>query len=388
MRDRADCAATSAIPVSVSAATPAPRLAPSCWSALRDSQPSPSSGRGRRLASLGAIVRVSCLCFALSVAASPSYAEEGPLERHELEAPFASLDRVRELLEPALTPEGKFVLLPDKGSVLVIDRPRGIAAAEAALAQADFPQAQVDLEFQFRTGLPTRGTSITVGQEVPLPVEWSRPRLIVGPSGVEGWVPPSPTRFETRQFGTTSESRLHENPDGSVTVELRSETSQLDGFIRYGGTSLRSGGVATIPVSAGVPRPGYFARFVDPGSIAVPIVSTTRVSTVLVVRPRFARGLVELDLMPRLRLEPEPDSDSPREAEEIDLRDFQTTLPIRSGSVGRLNRFEGSEEDFLARFLGVEDPEAEGADILIRAAAAKAIEETDETEEVKEPDKN
>lgn len=320
--------------------------------------------------SVGNALAASCL--ALLVATLPTPAAGGPLERREIDAPFLSLEQVRELVQPTLTPEGKFVLLSEKGSVLVIDRPEGIAAAEEALAQAELPEALVDLEFQFRTGLPARGASISVGQEVPLPVEWSRPRLFVGPDGVSGWVPASPTRFETRHFGTTSESRQHLNPDGSVTVELRSETSRLDGFISYGGTRLPSGGIATIPVSAGVPAPGYFARFVDPGSIAVPIISTTRISTTVVVRPRFVRGLVEVDLIPRLRIEGEPEGESLREAEEIDLREFQTTLPIRSGGVGRLNRFEGSDEDFLARFLGVEDPEAEGADIMIRAAAAKA----------------
>ena len=148
---------------------------------------------------------------------SPVLAE--PTLKKEIDVSFAPLEKVKPILEPVLSPQGKFLMLANKGTVLVIDTPGGILAAGQAIAAAQFPPAEVALEFQFVTGLPSRKTSITVGQEVPFPTAFAPPTIMVGPNGtVTGFVPATPTEFRTRNIGVTSESVSTVNPDGSIQL--------------------------------------------------------------------------------------------------------------------------------------------------------------------------
>ena len=94
--------------------------------------------------------------------------------KKELNVSFAPFDVIKPILEKVLTPQGKFLVLANKGAVLVIDTPEGILAAEAAIAGAQLPPADIALDFQFVTGLPTRRTSVSVTAAR----YWSGPELL------------------------------------------------------------------------------------------------------------------------------------------------------------------------------------------------------------------
>lgn len=45
-------------------------------------------------------------------------------------------------------------------------------------------------------------------------------------------VPATPTKFQTRNIGVTSESTSTLHPDGSVTLDRSTESTELEGFIQ------------------------------------------------------------------------------------------------------------------------------------------------------------
>lgn len=295
--------------------------------------------------------------------------------KKEIDVAFAPIEAVKPVLEKVLSPQGKFVMLANKGAVLVIDTPTGILAAEQALAEADLPQPDVALDFQFVTGLPTRKTSITMAQEVPFPVAFAPPTIIVGPNGfVTGVVPATPTKFQTRNLGVTSESTSTLNPDGSVTLDLNTESTEFEGFVQYGSGVFPSGAVGAVAVPGQAANPLFFAPFINTGGISLPILSTSRITTSIVVRPRVQSGVVNLDLMPRLEVKLEG---SEMEPQQVDLKQFHTLLPVQNGQVGRVHGFTGADEDFNRHFLGAKDPATGDSAIVVKveirpAAAEKA----------------
>lgn len=260
--------------------------------------------------------------------------------KKEIDVGFADLETVRPVLKSALSPAGKFVLLPAKSAVLVIDTPQGILAAEQAIAVAAFPQADVALDFQFVTGLPRR-KSITVAQEVPFPTAYTPPTIIVQPGGGYTVIPATPTKFQKRNIGVTSETTSTINPDGTITMDINTEHTEFEGFINYGSAILPAGGVGTVPVNGNVANPVFFNPFIDAGSINFPIISTTRITTSIVIRPRVHLGAVELDVIPRLEVHPEQVAESEREPESVDLGQFRTTISIPRNKTGRFYGFEG-----------------------------------------------
>lgn len=289
--------------------------------------------------------------------------------KKELDVAFAPIEAVKPVLEKALSPQGRFVMLANKGAVLVIDTPAGVAAAEEALARAELPPAEVALDFQFVTGLPVRSSRITMAQEVPFPVAFAPPTILVGPNGfVTGVVPATPTRFQTRNIGVTSESTGTLNPDGSVTLDLKSESTEFEGFVQYGSGVFPSGFTGTVPVPGQVADPLFFAPFINTGGISLPIISTTRISTSIVVRPRLQAGIVHLDLMPRLQVEV---ADSAMEPQAVDLKQFHTVLSVQNHQTGRVHGFTGADDDFNRRFLGAKDPD-EGTTALVVKVEARA----------------
>lgn len=295
--------------------------------------------------------------------------------KKELDVSFADLEAVRPILEGVLSPVGKFVLLPQKGSVLVIDTAAGIAAAEAALAAADLEEPSVALGFRFVTGLPSQRTQITVGQEVPLPVEYAPPTIFVEPFGGFTIVPATPTKFETRTFGVISDTTRTLNPDGSVTVDTTLESSSLDGFIDYGAAIFPSGGIGVIPANGAVGTPVFFGPFIEAGAIPMPIISTTRISTSVVVRPRVELGKVHLDMIPRLRVGEENTTGEARyDPVEIDLRQFRTTLIVNNKEVGRAYGFTGAGEEFNNRFFGAKDPHTGRSAVMVKVEIGPPVE--------------
>lgn len=295
--------------------------------------------------------------------------------KKEIDVAFSDLEAVRPILKDALSPVGKFVLLSQKGSVLVIDTPAGIASAEAALAAANFADPSVALGFRFVTGLPSKRTQIIVGQEVPLPTEFAPPTIIVEPFGGYTIIPAVPTKFETRTLGFISDTTQTINPDGSITVDTTIENSSLDGFIDYGSAIFPSGGIGVVPVNGAVGNPAFFNAFINAGSIPVPIVSTTRVSTSVVIRPRVEMGKVNLDMIPRLRIGEENTSGAARyDPVEIDLRQFKTTLIVNNREVGRAYGFTGASEEFNNRFFGARDPYTGRSAVMVKVEIGPPVE--------------
>ena len=305
--------------------------------------------------------------------------------RKELDVSFADAGQIRPVLEAALSPVGKFVLLPQKGSVLVIDTPAGIAAAEAALAAADFDEPSVALGFRFVTGLPSKRTQIIVGQEVPLPTEYAPSTIIVEPYGGFMIIPATPTKFETRTLGVISDTTRTINPDGSVTVDTTVESSSRDGFIDYGAAIFPSGGIGVVPANGAVSNPGFFGPFIEAGAIPFPILSTTRISTSVVVRPRVEMGKVNIDMIPRLRIgEENTTGESRYDPVEIDLRQFQTTLIVNNKEVGRAYGFTGASEEFNNLFFGAKDPYTGRSAVMVKVEIGPPVERVP-VEEIKEP---
>lgn len=295
-------------------------------------------------------------------------------EKKEIDIGFADIDSVRAVLKQVLSPQGKFVMLPGKGSIMLIDTPQNIAAAEAALAGADLPDPDVALNFQFKTGLPPRKSSITVAQEVPFPTAYAPPTIMVGPTGPYAVIPASPTQFQKRNIGVTSETSSRVNPDGSITMDINTEHTEFEGFINYGNTIVPAGGLGNVPVLNAVNNPPFFNPFINTGPILMPIISTTRISTSVVIRPRVSKGVVSLDMMPRLTVE----SNEPgAEDHVVNLTDYKTTLDIRNNQVGRIDGFFGASEEFNRQFLGAQDPSRGGTAIVVKAQLQKPEKSTD-----------
>lgn len=290
--------------------------------------------------------------------------------KKEIDVGFAPIEAVKPILDRALSPQGRYVMLAAKGAVLVIDTPEGILAAELAVAQAELPPPDVALDFQFVTGRPVRKSSITMAQEVPFPVEFAPPTIIVGPNGlVTGIIPATPTRFRKRNIGVTSETSGTINPDGSVSVDINTESTEFEGFIQYGSGVFPAGFIGAVPVPGQAVDPLFFAPFVNTGGVFLPIIATTRITTSVVVRPRVRAGVVNLDLMPRLEVKLEG---SEMEPQQIDLKQFHTSLSVPHGQVGRVRGFTGAGEEFNRRFLGAKDPENGATAIVVKAVIRPA----------------
>jgi len=314
-------------------------------------------------------VKIAVLVWLISAAFHGLPAQE--TIRKEIDVAFAGLEAVRPILNEALSPVGKFVLFPHKGTVLVIDTPAGIATAEAALAVADFANPSVALGFRFVTGLPSKRTQIIVGQEVPLPTEFIPPMIIVEPCGGFTIIPAVPTRFETQTFGFISDTTQTINPDGSVIVK----SSLLDHQIDYGSAIFPSGGIGVVPVTGAVGNPAFFNAFIDAGAIPVPIVSTTRVSTSVVIRPRVELGKVNLDMIPRLTIGDENTTGETRyDPVEVDLRQFRSTLIVNNKEVGRAYGFTGASEEFNNRFFGALDLYTGRSAVMVKVEIGPPVE--------------
>ncbi len=314
-------------------------------------------------------IRALTLCAAGSclLGLAPQAPAQGTTKK-EIDVGFAPLEVVKPILDAALTPQGKFLMLAKKGGVLVIDTPEGIMAAEQAIARANLAKVDVSLEFQFVTGLPQRQqTTITAGQEVPFPVEFVPPTILLGPTGVVGVIPATPTKFETRNFGVTTDTVSTVNPDGTVTLDINTQSSQFEGFVNYGSALLPSGGIGGVPVNGQVGDPNFFSPYANSGAINVPIISTTRISTSIVIRPRFELGIIHLDMMPRLQLDFGGADTEPRL---IDLQQFRTTLPIQNHAVGRVYGFVGADDAFHRHFFGARDLNQGSVSIVVKANAA------------------
>ena len=284
--------------------------------------------------------------------------------RKEVDIGLASIDTVRLVIKDALSPQGKFVMLPGKNSILVIDTPEGILAVENAIAAAGakIPKPDVALNFKFQTGLASRRTKIEMTRQMPLPTEYDAPTIIVGPNGPVGVIPPTPTKFVQRDIGVVSDQITTVNPDGSLTVDVNLEHTEFEGFINYGSAILPAGGVGAVPVANGVGNPQFFGPLINSGGILMPVISTTRISTSVIIRPRVAANVVHLDMMPRLVVA--PNEDEARDGAEdlvVNLPQFQTTVAVENGEFGRSHGFPRASEEFNRRFFDAKPGDKDGA---------------------------
>lgn len=303
-------------------------------------------------------------------------AEAQTTVKKEIDVSYADMETVRPLLKGVLSPAGKFVLLANKGSVMIIDTPEAIAAAERVLAGDAIPKPEVAMDFQFITGLPPRNTFIADVREVPLPVEFAPPRIVGAytPGQPYTVVPATPTRFEKRNIGVTNETTSYLNPDGSVTMDIRHEETRFDGFVNYGSAILPAGGVGTIPVSNGVRDPNFFNPFINAGDINLPVISTTRITTSIVIRPRVNLGVVSIDVMPRLSVVPDREAGEDFEPYSTDLPQYQTVIDVKNRELARVYGFTGADDEFNRRFFGVEDSSKGSIAVVVKANATRPSE--------------
>ncbi|MDF1816615.1 MAG: hypothetical protein P1V20_30715 [Verrucomicrobiales bacterium] len=286
--------------------------------------------------------------------------------KKEIDVGFASIDSVRPILQQVLSPQGKFVMLPTKGAVLVIDDAAHIAAAEAALAGGALPNPNVALNFAFQTGLRPRTTKISVGREVFFPTAYDPPQIpntFFGGGGVFPITPAHPTGFVKRHIGVTSETTATVNPDGTVTMDINMENTEFEGFINYGSAILPGGQVGVVPVNGQVTNPTFFQPFV-PNNILLPIISTTRISTSIVIRPRVELGAVNLDMIPRFKVFAGESSETDQE---FDLKQFQTTVSMSNNGLGKVYGFANASEEFNRNFLGAKDLSKGSTAIVVKA---------------------
>ena len=129
-----------------------------------------------------------------------------------------------------------------------------------------------------------------------------------------------------------------------------------------------------MPVNGGVTNPGFFSAFIDAGAIPIPIVSTTRVSTSIVIRPRVELGKVHLDMIPRLTVGDENTTGEARyDPSEVDLRQFKTTLIVNYKEVGRAYGFAGASDGFNNLFFGAKDPFTGRSAVMVKVEVGPPI---------------
>ncbi|MEO0415967.1 MAG: hypothetical protein AAF226_13550 [Verrucomicrobiota bacterium] len=287
--------------------------------------------------------------------------------KKEIDVSFAPLSVVKPIMEKTLSSSGQFVLMPKKGTALVIDTPDRIAAAEAAMNVAPLPNPDVSLKFGFRTGMAPRTNSIFVGREMYYPTGWDAPQIPSTVGLINGgsipYAPAHPTGFVKREVGFKSTTTTSVNPDGTLNVDVNMENTEFEGFINYGSSFLPSGGIGTVPVGVAT-NPTGFQQYV-PNNILMPIFSTTRIKTSIVVRPNVSQGQVQLDMMPQLTF-PAPEEEG---AEDIvvNLKQYRTTMPLANGQKNRVYGFTNASAEFNRNFLGAEDLKKGGTAIEVTA---------------------
>lgn len=290
------------------------------------------------------------------------------LARQKLNTGHIPIETLRPALEKVLSPEGRFVILPGQGQILVIDRPENIQAATTAIAMIEAPAPQVALDFAVNTNVaPGMGGPQPVESVggFPFPTRYQAPRVIQnGPNSVVV-IPAHPTGFVKRNIGNTMETTGIANPDGTISLDINVEQVEFEGFINYGSAIFTSGIPGVMPVINGVGNPQFFAPLLNENKILVPIFRTTRINTQILVRPEVVLNQVRLDLVPQIEIE----SDEPGAGKvAVPFPQFRTTLGIQNGEVGKINGFTGASVDFNRTFLGAKEEDQGGTAIKIRAS--------------------
>ncbi len=296
--------------------------------------------------------------------------------RQELPTNFAPAELLKPAIQEVLSPDGRFVLLPEKGTVLVIDRMDRIAAAGEAIAGLEFPPPQLELSVGARNGGRIRPvplapgndpfsntTRIRSGRDIPFPTAFGAPTVIFNPNGSYVVIPAHPTRFETRNLGVTSTTRSFANPDGSITVNMDYEDVEFAGFINYGSPILPFGTASVIPLQNRLPRPLLLGPFLNNGTVQLPVFDTTRVSTSIVVYPQAEGNRLHLHLMPQVLIQEE---NSTAEPLLHPFRQFRTQVRMENGKLTTLRGFDNAPPRFNEIFFGDEEHPDGQAELVLK----------------------
>ncbi len=283
--------------------------------------------------------------------------------RKEIPVGHAPLEIIKPAVQEVLSPQGKFVMLPQKGSMMVIDTPENIKLVEEKLSKLEVPTPNVGLNFAFKTGIAAgsmgKGRPVDLNS-FPFPTRFLPGAIIpTGPNNVI-IIPPHPTNFQRRNVGTTLDTQNHINPDGSVSVDVNFEHTEFEGFINYGSGVFPSGTNGVIPVGQ-ANNPRFFEPFLQRQNILVPVFSTTRITTQVLVRPTVRAGMVNVDMFPQLKVD---NGEKDKEAEVVTLKEFRTTLNVQNNGIGKIGGFKGATGAFNNEFLGG-DAKQEGTNAIV-----------------------
>ncbi|MEM7010840.1 MAG: hypothetical protein AAF585_05080, partial [Verrucomicrobiota bacterium] len=170
------------------------------------------------------------------------------LVRKEFPTGHAPNELLRETIQSNLSAYGKFVILGQKGKVLVIDYPDKLALVQKALANLDAPAPEVAMDFAFRNAInvPPQGGGrplnvlgpVNSTGDFPIPTRWLPPRIVGIPGQGFAVVPAHPTNFVRRNVGVTLDTQATINPDGTITADINHENVEFQGFINYGSAIL------------------------------------------------------------------------------------------------------------------------------------------------------
>ncbi|NNE91921.1 MAG: hypothetical protein HKN23_09770 [Verrucomicrobiales bacterium] len=282
--------------------------------------------------------------------------------RREIPVGHIPLKLIKPAVEGALSPQGRFVNLPANGTVLVIDVPENIPKVQAAIANIKAPKPNVALDFAFKTGIAgglSKARPVELGS-FPFPRNFQPTRII--PAGPNNFIviPAHPTNFTRRNVGTTLETNPTVNPDGSISLDINATHTEFEGFINYGSAILASGGVGTVPV-AQIGNPQFFRPFLNTGKILVPVFSTTRITTQVLVKPSVGPGKIRVDMIPQLKVEA---AEEGAEDQVVTLQKFRTQVDVKNNGISKLSGFKGASGAFNRNFMGGND-EQEGTSALV-----------------------
>lgn len=277
---------------------------------------------------------------------------QGP-QRQEIPTRFAPVELIKRTIQPELSATGRFVILSERGTVLVIDEPDRVAAAATALEKAQVPPPHVRLNLALETGGHPRpaamggrsaGIAGPVAREgyVPFPTRYLAPKVSGGGGGGYAVLPAHPTGFRGRAVGQSVEVRPSLNPDGGATGGENQGAIEFSGMVPYGAVAMVAGTKAVIPLASNLMNAQDFARYLGPA--AQPVTDSTRISTSVQVTPEAAADGLRLHLLPRLMVEREQEGG--RRTEEVLLTDFASLVVVPNGKVVRLDGFAGAPAGF------------------------------------------
>ncbi len=220
---------------------------------------------------------------------------------------FLPLDSVSTALRKTLSPQGRFVVLTQNGTVRVIDAPEKIAEARRVIGELQKTPALVSLELTLKTGMRrvTRGTSSQPPAEtvdIPIPQRIDPPRIFLAPNGQYFVIPAQPRDFQTRRVGPGMTVNI--SPTGFATLDAQINVSKtsLEGGIaqRFSGTGALEKR-ALIAVSRRVSDPAALrALAVKLGAVTDAEPAWSTAATELAVTPEVVRDGLILNVTPQI----------------------------------------------------------------------------------------